>query len=1137
MPQALIVAAAVAGAAGPAYAALSAALTLVSIGWSAYDERKNADAQQDALRNSLQDRTKTYMNSAAARRIVYGRQRMGGDTIIYHVIHGARRDEITMVIPVAPHRIDGFESYWLNDTEEPVSMLDGTSTSSGGGGWVLPGSKWYVNDRQLVGMEIAAATAPSGSTHAVMANGSPVHVTQDMGIAYRTVDGDTYVSHTLTPGVDYTVTGVGASTVTFLTDQSAHALIFNFTYDYTGATVRIKFFLGLDVGERDLDLEADSGGEWTATDLLCGVARMHITLHYNSGVFGAIGAPNPSATFRGAILWDWATSSYRWSQNSAMCLADYLTREDGHAYDPALLVAASVQNTQSVSDEWVPRSPFSVDASANIVNIDGDQFVLGDEVRFYVTGGSLPAPLSGSTTYYIVEVINVAATGGNYRISTTAGGSPVDITTTGSGTLLAQERRYTTNTVISTDSEVLENLRILQSAMVGNIIKVGGQIVMRPGAFSSPVYTLDESDLTEDEDSKWEVQTEPRTADLYNCVRGTFVDNSVAGMWSTSSFDTYESATYIAQDDGQRRYLDVPLAATLGRHRAQRIAKLMLHKSRLGAATTGGFKPHASPIQPQDVVHCPFETLGWHTENSGAGKMFIAEEVGRNPNGRVDIALREEFAEVYDWNFDEAVVHFPQLGAGLPDPSKVDPVGLLTFASSATSYESLEGGRIRPFGVVGWPAVTQTDVLEGGSLRLKWRALADGVMQELPPIDPTSIAVKIYGIAPGQKIIAQMVAVNSIGAVSPISIGAFTVASDLPSSEVKASGNLLSFSTLVDTNGLTVAKDAGATDAVTVIKSSFGMNDTPGSVLLQQIGRQQVNKYLDFPPVPVEPGQAYAAYAFLTNARCTSDVRLNFLNEAGALVSEHASDLCTTSRTSAVESGYDQFGVRVIAPATAAKAVLRIRSTGTDLADVGNLGSGTYVFKPFVGPIASATAAYPTWNTGAAVSSRTQDIAPGAVNRVRDAEFTWSGSNPATGTFYGPNLANVCQITFTPDFTGVAMLTAEVAVYVASGVLPVYAGIAWPVNRPLVGPQEPGSTVPPTQQIGAALVNIAERATAEEQAMTIFRVRTIQQTVTLQKGVPYTPYITVAGDSQLAPGGSVGRSYVSFAKLRMHQVY
>jgi hypothetical protein len=309
----------------------------------------------------------------------------------------------------------------------------------------------------------------------------------------------------------------------------------------------------------------------------------------------------------------------------------------------------------------------------------------------------------------------------------------------------------------------------------------------------------------------------------------------------------------------------------------------------------------------------------------------------------------------------------------------VDPVGLLSFLSSATTYESLEGGRIRPYAVISWPAITQTEVLQGGQLRLKWRGLADTVMQEISPIDPTATAVKVYGIGPGQKIIAHMVAVNAIGAVSPISIGAFTVASDLPSSEVKASGNLLSFSTLVDTNGLIVAKDAGATDAITVVKSSFGMNDTPGSVLLQQIGRQQINSYLDFPPVPVEPGQAYAGYASLTNARCASDVRLNFLNEAGALVSEHASSLCTNSRTSAVESGYDQFGVRVVAPTTAAKAVLRIRSTGTDLADVGNLGSGTYVLKPFIGPIASVTAAYPIWNAGAASSTRTQDLAIGAA--------------------------------------------------------------------------------------------------------------------------------------------------------------
>lgn len=99
MPQALPILAAVAQAA-EAYA-VSVALTAAYIGISAYQQRKEADAAQQAHNNSLQGRTTTFRNSAAARRIIYGRQRVGGDTIIYQTRVGASTPTTVSVVAIA----------------------------------------------------------------------------------------------------------------------------------------------------------------------------------------------------------------------------------------------------------------------------------------------------------------------------------------------------------------------------------------------------------------------------------------------------------------------------------------------------------------------------------------------------------------------------------------------------------------------------------------------------------------------------------------------------------------------------------------------------------------------------------------------------------------------------------------------------------------------------------------------------------------------------------------------------------------------------------------------------------------------------------------------------------------------------
>lgn len=86
---------------------------------------------------------------------------------------------------------------------------------------------------------------------------------------------------------------------------------------------RVKKFVGLAAGERDTDLETESGGEWTSAHLGKGIARLHVRLKYSADVFPT-GWPTIKCLVKGKKVYDPRTATTAWSANSALCAADFL---------------------------------------------------------------------------------------------------------------------------------------------------------------------------------------------------------------------------------------------------------------------------------------------------------------------------------------------------------------------------------------------------------------------------------------------------------------------------------------------------------------------------------------------------------------------------------------------------------------------------------------------------------------------------------------------------------------------------------------------------------------------------------------------------------------------------------------------
>ena len=86
----------------------------------------------------------------------------------------------------------------------------------------------------------------------------------------------------------------------------------------------------------------------------------------------------------------------------------------------------------AVTVEWVSgyAAPFTANATADTLTVRGRTFANGDVVRLSNSGGALPAGLTVNTDYYVV---NASGDGTTIQLSTTAAGTPVDLTDTGAG--------------------------------------------------------------------------------------------------------------------------------------------------------------------------------------------------------------------------------------------------------------------------------------------------------------------------------------------------------------------------------------------------------------------------------------------------------------------------------------------------------------------------------------------------------------------------------------------------------------------------------------------------------------------------------------------------------------------------------
>lgn len=736
------------------------------------EARRQAKRSRQAREASYRDRTVTVRSSNAPARIIYGRARVGGVLVAPPWTHGDDRRFMTAVIALANHEVEAIEDI----------LIDGESIGAlAPDGMVQSGSPYFWTRREAISHPLTAAPASGGTitlqytpakieTVAYEATDS-VTVYLQAGTGYTlsgrvvTITTDAAQGRPLTITYQYTPaqrstytdadfdgssatlphTAVRVLQVTYryfpaddpgVTEGSTRVLVADTDYTWSGDTiaitgdanlqaspsgdpqlqvvyeheqagvglVRVRKFLGTAAGERDPDLEVASGGEWTSAHLGKGIARIHVTLQWDEDYFPG-GMPDISAIVKGKKVYDPRSEETTWSDNPALCIADYQTSDLGW-------------NMPSADVDW--------DSVAEAAD-DCDELV-------------------------------------DYDASN-------------------QHERYRIDGVVYCDAGLRENRDAMATTIGGWAGMTGGKFVIRAAKDREPTVGLVDADLA----GPFEVQVDTPLRDLFNSVRGQFIDPDDG--YQPTDFPPYpqdDEHPYIAAD-GARFWRDFDFPFTSNVYRAQRLAKLRLYRARQPLQDISVWTAAAAVLQPMDTVNFARAMLGW-----SPSKRFLVHDWRLDPaTMTVQMTVQEDVSDVYAVDYDEYATPDPSPNTTLPSPRAVPALTNVVAQSGAAYFDVLPDGSIDPYVRFRWDAVTASGVLKGGYVEILYKRALNPEWDRIK-VQPYETEYRLKGIRRGDGINWQLRAVNGLEVRSEAVIGTHVVDSGTPTAgQPVRGGNLL----------------------------------------------------------------------------------------------------------------------------------------------------------------------------------------------------------------------------------------------------------------------------------------------------------------------------------------------------------
>lgn len=232
----------------------------------------------------------------------------------------------------------------------------------------------------------------------------------------------------------------------------------------------------------------------------------------------------------------------------------------------------------------------------------------------------------------------------------------IDICEQGVTSATAVTKRYTCNGSIFADKSHRENIKQILSTMNGKLIYSNGKYYIKPYAYETPhSQIVDESMIV----GTINYSAKQGRADSYNRVKGKF--NSLHDGYVVTDYPVQYSgvdADGLTYDDkdGETLYLEHNLPLTTNVEDAQRLARLMMLRSRMQATVTFTANMKALAYKVGDTIQFSNAILGF---TSGFEKEFeITDYVIANDTDTgitVQITAKEVVLAIYNWQASDLI--------------------------------------------------------------------------------------------------------------------------------------------------------------------------------------------------------------------------------------------------------------------------------------------------------------------------------------------------------------------------------------------------------------------------------------------------------------------------------------------------
>lgn len=303
---------------------------------------------------------------------------------------------------------------------------------------------------------------------------------------------------------------------------------------------------------------------------------------------------------------------------------------------------------------------------------------------------------------------------------------------------------------------------------------------------------------------QWKPKVKAR--DLFNGVKGTYV--CPANNWQSSDFPPYaqdelhgymsgspeypEGDANMADDGGERRWLDIQLPFTISSSMAQRLAKIELLRRRQQGVGTFVFNLAMYQFTALDIVSVTLPFLGWYGKLLEISAHRFTVNKQQVEGGRevmllgTELDLQETDASVYDWDTSEELNGQGGQQSTLPNDA-VHTVGVPTSVAAvsgdsvaAVGADGVKTSRIE----VTWTPPADGFVLQGGHIEVQYQLTSSPSSPWIAvgQFDPSTGVAYITGVTDGTDYTVRVRAVNIAGAVS-----------DWVTTTVTASGSSLGF--------------------------------------------------------------------------------------------------------------------------------------------------------------------------------------------------------------------------------------------------------------------------------------------------------------------------------------------------------